>query len=115
MHGDETGFGGAVVGEMARAEFAEHGGDGDDCSAVFGGGEHSWEKGADGVEVGEEVDVHVALDFLRAEFPDAFAVDDAGVVDEDGGCAELEMDIESVIYIGIIVMMKMKIKIRNKR
>lgn len=98
MHGNETGFGGAVVGEMARAEFAEDGGDGDDCSTVFGGGEHSWEKGADGVEVGEEVDVHVALDFLRAEFPDAFAVDDAGVVDEDGGCAELEIYRISVRY-----------------
>lgn len=63
MHGDEACFRCAVVGEVARCYFAEDGCDCDDRAACFGG-EHAGEEGADCVEVGDEVHVEVALEFL---------------------------------------------------
>jgi len=84
---------------MGGAELAQDGGDGYDCAAAareptfffsaFGGGEHAWEEGADGVEVGEEVYVHGTLDFGVGKTEEGFAVRDAGVVEEDCGRAEL--------------------------
>ena len=88
VHGDQSGFRGCVVGYIGRAEFSQYGGDRDDGAACFGA-EHAWEESADGVEVGEEVDGEVTVDFSGCEGEDGLAVDGAGVVDEDCWDAEL--------------------------
>lgn len=62
MEGRDAGFGGGVVGEARGACGAEDGGEGHDGAVA--GGEHAGEEGLEGVEVGEEVDAEVAVDFF---------------------------------------------------
>ena len=80
MHCNQSSFGGAVVGEVRGWDFAQHACDCDDCAAV-GRGKHAGQKRAEGVEVGDEVDVEIAGDFRRGKGPERFAIEEAGVVD----------------------------------
>lgn len=89
MHGDETGLCRAVIGEIASTKLSKHRSDSNDCASGFRN-QHSREKGANGIEVGEEVDAEVALDFLAGQVPDGLTVDNTGIVYENRGNPKLE-------------------------
>ena len=92
MHSYQPGLGGRVVAQLGCAELAQHRGDCDDVATIRTL-EHGWQEGADCVEVGEQIYVEVPLELLGREGEEGGASDDAGVVDEDGGCAELGKDL----------------------
>ena len=89
MHGNETCFGCAIVGQVACCNLAEYGCHRNDCAACLGL-EHSWKEGANCVEMGDEVYVEVSLHFLCCQFEEWFAVDYAGVVDQNGRDSKLK-------------------------
>ena len=86
MEGQRGGFGGRVVHHVGGGGVAALRGDGHDHAVV--GGDQGGHELAREVVVREGVDFEeeAGLGFGAAE--DGAAAADAGVVDEDGGCAE---------------------------
>jgi len=89
---DEGELGGGVRQHVWDSQLAAYGGDIDDAGATGAGdrllGAEVWERGPGGVEGGEEVDLHGALEGCGGLGFDGADLDDASVVDEDVDATE---------------------------
>lgn len=90
VEGVGGGLGGGVVDHARDGDPGGHGCDGDDHAVVVLA--HVGEELLGGPVVGEGVDVEGEADVALGGVEDRLADDDAGVVDEDGGVADLGAD-----------------------
>ncbi|KZL79934.1 hypothetical protein CI238_10222, partial [Colletotrichum incanum] len=92
VQGRDAGLGGGVVRQGRGAQVAEDRGHGHDGAAVAAA-DHGREEGLKGVEVCREVRGDGLFNVLELEVQEGLALDDGGVVDQDGGGAEISFNL----------------------
>ena len=90
MQRQHTGLRGGVVHKTSTAEVACHAGNADDMA--FLGLQHSREECLDCDPVTKKIDAENLLEKLIGRVKDGMSSSDAGVVDQDGWCADILAD-----------------------